>query len=76
MNVRKLTTEQKDLLAGQVWGFQGQFFNTQLDLDGNWFISEEEVTGCTLSQAQAIGCDTWLLSLPLIPYNPIIREVI
>ena len=73
--VRKLTTEQKDILVGQVWGFQGQLFNPQLDADNNWFISNEEVNGCTLQQAQLIGCDAWLLTLPEIDYNPVIFEM-
>ena len=71
MNVRVLTTEQKDLLVGQTWGYQGQKFNPILDNLGNWIISNEEVNGCTLAQAIAIGCDTWLTSLPEIPYEPI-----
>lgn len=75
MIVRELTIEQKDLLVGQIWGFQGQYFNPMQDADGKWFISNEEVNGCTLAQAQAIGCDAWLLSLPEITYNPIINEL-
>lgn len=75
MKVRKLTTEQVTLLQDKVWGFQGQLFNPQLDADGVWFISNEEVNGCTLAQAQAIGCDAWLLSLPEIDYNPVITEL-
>lgn len=75
MKVRQLTLEQKNILVGQVWGFQGQYFNPQLDADGVWFISNEEVNGCTLAQAQAIGCDAWLLTLPEIDYNPVITEL-
>jgi len=72
--VRQLTLEQKNILVGQVWGFQGQLFNPQLDANGLWFISNEEVNGCTLQQAQLIGCDAWLLTLPEIDYNPIVTE--
>ncbi len=75
MNVHELTIEQKDLLIGKEWGAQGQVFNPQLDADNKWFISVEEVQGCTLAQAISIGCDSWLLSLPLIPYNPVIIEI-
>ena len=71
MNVRQLTIEQKDLLVGKTWGYQGQKFNPILDNLGNWIISNEEVNGCTLAQALAIGCDSWLTSLPEIPYEPI-----
>jgi len=75
VKVRKLTTEQKDILIGKVWGFQGQLFNPQLDSNGIWFISNEEVNGCTLQQAQEIGCDAWLLTLPEIDYNPVVSEM-
>jgi len=74
IKVRKLTTEQKEILVGKVWGFNGQLFNPQLDADGFWFISNEEVNGCTLQQAILIVCDSWLLTLPEIDYNPIINE--
>ena len=75
IKVRQLTLEQKNILEGKVWGFQGQFFNPTLDADGNWFISNEEVNGCTLQQAQLIGCDAWLLTLPEINYNPVVTEM-
>ena len=74
MKVRQLTIQQKDLLIGQVWGYEGQLFNPEIDANGVWFISNEEVNGCTLQQAQLIGCDGWLLSLPEIDYNPVITE--
>jgi hypothetical protein len=76
MKVRKLTLEQKNILLGKVWGYEGQNFNPQINANGNWFISNEEVNGCTLAQAQLIGCDSWLLTLPEIDYNPIIVEMI
>jgi len=75
MKVRELTLEQATLLQGKIWGFQGQLFNPQIDSLGKWFISNEEVNGCTLQQAIIIGCDAWLLSLPEIDYNPIITEI-
>ena len=75
IKVRQLTLEQKNILIGQVWGFQGQLFNPQIDANGVWFISNEEVNGCTLQQAQAIGCDAWLLTLPEIDYNPVVTEM-
>jgi len=71
MTVRQLTTEQKDLLVGQKWGPQDQYFNPQQDADGNWFISNEEVNGCTHEN----GAFEWIHELPLIPYNPIISEL-
>ena len=74
MKVRQLTLEQKNILAGKVWGYEGQLFYLQLDANGLWFISNEEVNGCTLQQAEAIPCGAWLLTLPEIDYNPIIVE--
>jgi hypothetical protein len=75
IKVRELTEQQKDILIGQIWGFQGQYFNPQIDAEGKWFISNEEVNGCTLQQAQLIGCDAWLLTLPEIDYNPVVTEM-
>jgi hypothetical protein len=70
MNVYKLTTEQKDLLTGQKWDGQ-TYFNPISDADGNWFISIEEVNGCTHEN----GAFEWIHDLPLIPYNPVIVEI-
>jgi hypothetical protein len=70
MNVYKLTIEQKDLLNGQKWNNQ-TFFNPTLDADGNWFISIEEVNGCTHEN----GAFEWIHELPLIAYNPIVTEL-
>jgi len=76
MKVRKLTAEQKEILVGKEWGAQGQVFNPILDVDGFWIISNEEVNGCTLVQAESIPCDAWLLTLPEIDYNPVVTEFI
>ncbi len=70
MNVYKLTLEQKDLLNGQKWNNQA-FFNPTLDADGNWFISIEEVNGCTHEN----GAFEWIHELPLISYNPVVSEL-
>jgi hypothetical protein len=70
MNVYKLTAEQKDLLNGQKWNNQA-FFNPTLDVDGNWFISVEEVNGCTHEN----GAFEWIHELPLISYNPVVSEL-
>ena len=69
MNVYKLTAEQKDMLVGQMWNNQA-YFNPTLDADGNWFISVEEVNGCTHE-----GIVEWIHELPLIAYNPVISEL-
>ena len=70
MNVYKLTLEQKDALIGQKWNNQA-FFNPTLDADGNWFISIEEVNGCTHEN----GAFEWIHDLPLIAYNPVVSEL-
>jgi len=68
MKVRKITTEQKDLLIGQT--FDGvQYFNPTQDANGNWFISNEEVNGCTHE-----GVVEWIHTLEEIDHNPIINE--
>ena len=68
MKVRKLNLEQKDLLIGQTWDGV-QYFNPTLDADGNWFISNEEVNGCTHE-----GVNQWIHDLQEIDHNPIIDE--
>ena len=68
MKVRQITTEQKDLLIGQTWDGV-QYFNPTQDADGNWFISNEEVNGCTHE-----GVNEWIHELVEIDYNPIINE--
>ena len=67
MEVYKITEEQKESLIGQTWD-NVQYFNPVLDADGNWFISIEEVNGCTNELLQ------WVKDLPIITYNPIIYE--
>jgi hypothetical protein len=64
MNVRQLTTEQKDQLVGQTYDGV-QYFNPTLDADGNWFISNEEYFNCTTDALFG-----WLL--PEIDHNPVI----
>jgi len=75
LKVRELTDSQAELLIGKVWGYNGQLFNPQTDANGKKFISNEEVNGCTLVQAESIPCDAWLLTLPEIDYNPITNEI-
>ena len=70
MTVRQLTVEQKDQLVGQTWNGTA-FFNPILDADGNWFISAEEVNGCT----HVNGAFEWIHELPEIDYNPVVSEL-
>ena len=67
MKVRQLTTEQKDLLIGQMWN-NGSYFNPTQDANENWFISNEEVNGCEKEEF------TWVKELTEIDYNPVITE--
>lgn len=69
MKVRQLTVEQKDQLAGQTYDGV-QFFNPTQDADGNWFISNEEVTQCT-NESFA----TWINTLVEIDHNPVVTEL-
>lgn len=73
IKVRELTEQQALILTGKEWGAQGQFFSPQIDANGKKWISNEEVNGCTLAQAIAIGCEAWLLTLPEIDYNPLVE---
>ena len=68
MKVRQITTEQKDFLIGQTWDGV-QYFNPTIDADGNWFISNEEVNGCTHESV-----NEWIHELVEIEHNPIINE--
>ena len=70
MKVRQLTVEQKDQLNGQMWN-NGAYFNPTLDSDGNWFISNEEVNGCTHEN----GAFEWIHELTEIDYNPVVIEL-
>ena len=67
MKVRQLTTEQKDLLIGQMWN-NGSYFNPTLDANENWFISNEEVNGCEKLEF------AWVKELLEIDYNPVVTE--
>lgn len=66
MKVRQLTIEQKNQLVGQTWDGV-QYFNPTQDANGNWFISVEEVNGCTTI--------AWLSTLPEIDHNPVILTI-
>ena len=68
MKVRQLTTEQKDLLIGQMWN-NGSYFNPTQDANGNWFISNEEVNGCQKEEF------SWVKELSEIDYNPVVTEL-
>lgn len=75
MEVYKLTLEQRNQLIGQTYDGV-QFFNTNaIDADGNYYVSQEVYSMLTYVKAVEIGVDSWWITLPLIPYNPIVREI-
>jgi len=76
MNVYRITLAQRNQLIGQT--FDGiQFFNTDaIDADGQYYISVEVYNNLTLVRANELGVINWWFTLPLIPYNPIIIEMI
>lgn len=44
----KLTLIQKDLLDGKEYA-PNSFFKPVQDINNDWFISEEEITNCTIA---------------------------
>lgn len=60
MKVALLTVEQADQLKG-VEVTKDNLFNPIQDINGNWVISVEEQSQCSLE---------WVKELPLIDYSP------
>jgi hypothetical protein len=65
MIVYQLTEEQAASLKG-VEFMPDNYFNPIQDADGNWIISIEEVSQCSIE---------WVKLLPLITYKPIIIDL-
>lgn len=61
MLVAKLTIEQKDLLVGQKIQ-DNWYFNPEIDADGNWIISLEEINNTDSSYS-------WLNELEIIEWK-------
>jgi hypothetical protein len=59
----QLTIEQKDLLVGQFFA-ASSMFNPVQDVNGDWFISEQEVNQCVNPDF------IWVKSLPQMAYTP------
>lgn len=76
MEVYKLTLEQRNQLLGQTYDGATLFNTDAIDADGNYYIGVEEYNMLTFVRAVEIGVDNWWMDLPLIPYNPIIKELI
>jgi hypothetical protein len=58
-----LTTQQKDLLVGQFFA-PSSMFNPVQDINGDWFISQQEVDQCTNTEF------SWVKTLPQMTYTP------
>ena len=58
-----LTTQQKDLLVGQYYA-PASMFNPVQDVNGDWFISQQEVDQCINPQFD------WVKTLPGVEYTP------
>jgi hypothetical protein len=65
MIVYLLTNEQADSLRG-VEFMPDNLFNPLLDANGNWIITEEEVSQTSIE---------WVKDLPQIEYEPIIYQI-
>ena len=66
MEVYKLTLEQRNQLIGQTYDGV-QFFNTDaIDVDGNYYVSQEVYNLLTYVRAVEIGVDSWWINLQLI----------
>lgn len=63
MIVYLLTEIQKDLLVGQLFD-DDSYFNPIKDIDDNWIISDEEVSGLNNQEFE------WVKDLPQIEFNP------
>jgi hypothetical protein len=58
-----LTTQQKDLLVGQYYA-PASMFNPVQDVNGDWFISDQEVNQCVNSEFE------WVKNLPQMVFTP------
>jgi hypothetical protein len=65
MIVYLLTTDQADSLRG-VEFVPDNFFNPIQDINGNWIITQEEVSQTSIE---------WVKDLPQIEYEPIIYQL-
>ncbi len=65
MIVYVLTIDQKDSLIGIEY-VKDNMFNPIEDINGNWIISYEEVSQCSID---------WVKKLNKIEYNPVINEI-
>jgi hypothetical protein len=63
MILYKLTLEQKDLLIGQQFA-PSSCFNPVQDVNGDWFITGQEIGSCVNSDFQ------WVITLPAMEYIP------
>jgi hypothetical protein len=64
----KLTDEQAEMIIGKEWATDS-LFNVLKDVDGTWYISEEEVVGCNVSGLE------WVNNLKLTEISPVIIKL-
>lgn len=65
MIVYLLTPEQADSLKG-VEFMPDNYFNPILDANGNWIITQEEISQTSIE---------WVKHLPQIEYEPIVNQI-
>ena len=75
MTVYRLTTEQRNSLVGETYDGV-QFMNPPQDADGEYYLSQEVYNAITLVRANELGVISWWFDLPLVPYNPIVSELL
>jgi hypothetical protein len=63
MKVGLLTLEQKQSIAGQLYG-EDSYFNPIQDINDDWVISTQEMEECVVEEFM------WVKDLPLIDYEP------
>ena len=63
MKVGLLTTQQKEIIEGQLFA-PNSYFNPIQDINDNWIISQEEINNCIYDEYNFVK------TLPLIDYIP------
>lgn len=63
----QLTTQQKDLLIGQLYD-DSSYFNPIQDINDNWFISEIEQQQCSLEWLKALSTSEFIPKTQTKPF--------
>jgi hypothetical protein len=64
----QLTTQQKDLLVGQMFD-DSSYFNPIQDINDNWFISEIEQQQSSIEWLKALSTSTFIPKSPVTPFE-------